>query len=678
MGIFKFYASFLSRKQGIKVNKIPLDVSSLFIDMNAIFHNSAQKIYCYQNGDPKKLEERMQEDLRKKKFIKNREQKKIFIKEQLTRQKEMKAKSDNELQSELFDEIVLQIYTLINKVKPQEYVVLAVDGVAPTAKITQQRKRRYASGLESEKRAVEGKEPLRFNGNCITPGTDFMFSLDEALQKSISANIKNNVLNITVANIVYSSHLVPGEGEHKIFDQVRKRYITPSEDGAKIVYGADADLVMLTLLSEMSNIYLCREELDEFFSIDSLRNDIYKDLVPVFKNQFGVANTPTIPIKIAIQDFVLMIYLFGNDFLPHLPAFEDFNKCYNRMQFHYQNINLPLTNMDGQVIWENFAKFLSSVSKDESALLTEEAKIDYFYPFKMLTDSCEEVKVKTTDYNDGSLDTTETKLVLNFNKFSKAWYDRALTPRTQKGKDIFQIEVSEDKIDDMCIEYFKGIQWVMQYYLHGDKGVTNRYVYIYHYAPLLRDLARVLNTPELSSKFPSYQDVLKNEADPIITPIHQLISVMPQSSWYLIPQPFRALMSIRFQDISPSGFEIEIEGKKKEESYRSTVILSIVDPVRIDDDIKDIPIDVKFNEAKTRYPHNTGKIKIPTMPSIFKILANEPAKVMVDAKIEEEFTVEEVEEVVVKEITPPKMKVKEKIERKKFVSDFVWIDYQIM
>ena len=381
-----------------------------------------------------------------------------------------------------------------------------------------------------------------------------------------------------------------------------------------------------------------------------------------------------------------MIYLFGNDFLPHLPAFEDFNKCYNRMQLHYQNINLPMTTLDGQVIWENFAKFITAISKDETALLTEEAKIDYFYPFKILTDACESVTVKNDDYNDSGLSTTETKLKLNFKKFSNSWYDRALTPRTRKGKDIFQVEVTEDKIDDMCIEYFRGIQWVMQYYLHGDKGVTNRYVYVYHYAPLLHDLARVLNTPELQNKLPLYQDILKNEEDPIITPIHQLISVMPQSSWYLIPEPFRTLMSLRFQDISPNKFDIEIEGKKKEESYRSTVILSIVDPVRIDDDIKDIPIDVKYNEGKTRYPHNTGKIRIPIMPSIYKILANEPAKVLLDAKIEEEEVIVE----KIKEVTPPKVKsrtplyenkvkkVKDKSERRKFVSDFVWIDYQIM
>ena len=80
---------------------------------------------------------------------------------------------------------------LYKMVQPSKVLYLAVDGVAPRAKMNQQRSRRFRSAKEAEISASEiiargGKEledRKRFDSNCITPGTDFMLKLCIAMQK---------------------------------------------------------------------------------------------------------------------------------------------------------------------------------------------------------------------------------------------------------------------------------------------------------------------------------------------------------------------------------------------------------------------------------------------------------------------------------------------------------------
>lgn len=80
-------------------------------------------------------------------------------------------------EDKMFIAIFNYIEHLFGKIKPKKVFFMAVDGVAPRAKMNQQRARRFRTALDAEnarqKAIREGVEmPVEeaFDSNCITPG----------------------------------------------------------------------------------------------------------------------------------------------------------------------------------------------------------------------------------------------------------------------------------------------------------------------------------------------------------------------------------------------------------------------------------------------------------------------------------------------------------------------------
>ena len=84
---------------------------------------------------------------------------------------------------------------LIRIAKPRKLCYLAIDGVAPRAKMNQQRSRRYRAPREAAQQAAikarDGGGPKSlndappFDSNCITPGTEFLYMLGEKYKEWI-------------------------------------------------------------------------------------------------------------------------------------------------------------------------------------------------------------------------------------------------------------------------------------------------------------------------------------------------------------------------------------------------------------------------------------------------------------------------------------------------------------
>ena len=150
-------------------------------------------------------------------------------------------------ENEMYDCIFLKIQECISLTKVRKLVYLAIDGPAPRTKMEQQRQRRLKS-LQDKK---------IWDTNQITPGTKFMNNLNIFLKKNCKPfNIK----------WILSDSNEPGEGEHKIM-----KYIDSlNKNTINIVYGLDADLIMLSMIRKHT-IYLLRERTE--YNIENLKTD---------------------------------------------------------------------------------------------------------------------------------------------------------------------------------------------------------------------------------------------------------------------------------------------------------------------------------------------------------------------------------------------------------------------
>lgn len=128
---------------------------------------------------------------------------------------------------ELPEEVVfLKIFQYIDKlfhmVKPCKLFFMAIDGsfnsilkeigVAPRAKLNQQRQRRFRSAKEAEEaiaRAARNEQYLEkpFDSNCITPGTEFMARLSDQLHNFVYKKMEEDAMWRRV-KVVFSGHEV--------------------------------------------------------------------------------------------------------------------------------------------------------------------------------------------------------------------------------------------------------------------------------------------------------------------------------------------------------------------------------------------------------------------------------------------------------------------------------------
>jgi 5'-3' exonuclease len=529
MGVPKF-ASWLynNRTRKLTIPYIPKNVCSLSFDVNSIIHGCAQVIYNYGEGAT--------------------EQRKIVIAEM----------TDDQLEKELFKFISDTILRIVQRVLPKQFLVLAIDGVAPLAKIQQQRCRRYRT-------ATSSSETLgtRFDPNCITPGTDFMFRLDEYLKKWIQEN-----LSILPEKVLYSNHMVPGEGEQKIFDYIRTREL--SGYGAHIIYGLDADLILLSIICRLNGIYLLREK--------SMEQNVYERLIDI--NQVREYLYERMDSQTALDDFAVLSFFLGNDFVPTSPMFVgDMSDTIEFLLDTYYRLNLPLTfPKDGKIDIRNFKKFLYLLCDQEDFRLKEVHRYPPKLGFRTL-----EISIQSYRYRG------ELKIKLDKKEFQKNWYTKIFSSPLSSNSTcsptdlpdslyLALFEPSDDKIETLVHDYITSFWWTYLYYKKGPSYVSPNFCYYSGYAPLIEDVVHFFSTYQLQDHF-IHKNPIQEEYT--FTVLHQLLAVLPEKSLKIVPEALHPFYQKNSPILDMFPLKVIVDTEAKDMERLGVVRMCPVEPKRL-------------------------------------------------------------------------------------------------
>ncbi|KAJ2776319.1 exonuclease II Exo2, partial [Coemansia interrupta] len=205
------------------------------------------------------------------------------------------------------------INKIVNRVKPQSLLYIAIDGVPPRIKEQLQRQRR---SKKSGGTVADGKPEKAFSSYMITPGTEWMQSVEQHMVKYIEER-RIASPRWKDLKIIFSGSGDPGEGEQKIMNYLRSQ---AKHDEEHCVWSSDADSILLSLATHVPNITVvnCNSDIEtgQFYAV--LIDRLAEQLALKYSGR-EYAKVNRLRQNQTVDDLVFMSFFFGNDFLPSRP-----------------------------------------------------------------------------------------------------------------------------------------------------------------------------------------------------------------------------------------------------------------------------------------------------------------------------------------------------------------------
>ena len=435
--------------------------------------------------------------------------------------------SDKSFESELIRLVCKKIVEYVRLLEPKSRVYIAFDGVAPVAKLDQQRNRRYKTGYQTRILSTMGVKQSNclWNTAAITPGTVFMSKLGAAVSRRFARPSE-----FGLDKLVVSASCDVGEGEHKIYDYIRRN---PEHhcNTTTVIYGLDADLIMLTLnhLHIAPNMLLYRETPHFISSIDSslCPNESYLLDIPLFgrvlARELNDNKEPdTIQKRNRVFDYIFLCFFLGNDFLPHFPALNIRTTGIDRLLSAYRKVvgttNENLVN-GTNIVWRNVRKLIQELAKTEEAMMCEE--------YVTRNKQSKGVAHRRMDPEQAfmSVPLLDRSEEIYINPYESGWEERYY-------KTLFDIRIDDERRKEISINYLEGLEWTFKYYTEG--CVDWRWTYNYDYPPLICDLMKYI---------PYFDTTMVAKSDACaVSEFVQLSYVLPGASLGLLPRPIETAL----------------------------------------------------------------------------------------------------------------------------------------
>ena len=296
------------------------------------------------------------------------------------------------------------------------------------------------------------------------------------------------------------------------------------------IYGLDADLIMLSLCSGISNIVLLREavhfgkiDVDQFLYLDIQL--LSEKLLCEIRENHTTNRLDFLSDSSLLFDYCIVMFLLGNDFIPHLDmistdmySIKMLLKSY-KIIAHQVKSNL-FQKRECMLNVSFLQKLFLYLGKYEDSKI--EKKREYYYRKRL--------RVPDT------VTTPEQEAIWKMNSFPmqirNQQQDRLLgNPiwRSTYYSHYFGIPYdNKEEIKTICDEYWKSIVWTTHYYFHN--GTPSwEWFYPYRRGPTIRDL---------NNYFMKTINTIQFDTHTCYPPYEQLLMVLPPRSKTLLPKSY--------------------------------------------------------------------------------------------------------------------------------------------
>lgn len=521
---------------------------------------------------------------------------------------------------EMFASIFEYTERLFRIMAPTKLMFLAVDGVAPRAKMNQQRSRRFRSAKESERNIIEAiergeevPEGKPFDSNCITPGTEFMHNLSRRFRAWIHDKMSTDPAWQKGCTVVFSGSEVPGEGEHKIMDHIRswQKSDQYSPEIRHCMYGLDADLVMLGLVAHAPHFTLLREKMK--FSRNGRK-------VPKMKGTHSDANEFELLEIAMLRDMLFLEF-------KRTETGDPFERPFDRRS------RRPPSKFERKAMLATFpreqSKSMNGTGEKRRPVLKVEARriVDDFVFMCMLVGNDFIPNLPHLDIAEGAINImfrVYKELLPTWGGYitlgHKLHHDRLesfLAKLSQSEPDYFDNRAFSDNIAAYKTpayrrEYYKqkfkfdvdgedgpqnveklkrihmeGLHWVLQYYHNGVSSWN--WFYPDFYAVLASDMKNLRSIKVGFQKGRPFR------------PLTQLMAVLPPASAHFLPAPMSKMMltpESAVADFYPVDFETDMNGKRN--SWEAIVIVPFIEEKRLLAEVNAIDKEKEFTECERK------------------------------------------------------------------------------